>query len=281
MPLLNTVNIAGRNHTTVVDVFNADSALATLTAAAGGEVDNDADFREQVMSVTADTTDVVPIGEGADRTVADATVTTPKFDVQIWPLFRPITQQMENNRDPANLAMSIINSMAPRFPIGFDKYYLDQIVAGASVTEVVFNPAGGVASLKSVLANFTGTSYMADGFAMTRLGTNELGWNVDGDLHRMDLTQSAGINTEQTGAVLADKGANSVLGVIGPFGQSSLANSAGVSVRRLDQATIDGKGPRNGYVNYEGQMAMGWGNAQATNENKTIDGAGFVVLTLA
>ena len=281
MPLLNTVNIAGRNLPTVVDVHQADSALSALTSAAGGQVDTNADFREQVLPVIADTTTIVPIDEGADKTVADATVTTPKFSVKKWPNFRAITEETEANRDPASLAMDIVSSMAPRFPIGFDKWYLDQIVAGASVTEIVFDPTNGVSSLKSVLAEFTGTSYAADGFCMTRLGTNELGWNVDADKHRMDLTQSTGINVEQTGAVLADLGVNSVLGVVGPYGQSALAVSAGMSVVRMAEATIDGKGPRNGYVNYRGQMAMGWGNAQATNENQTIDGAGFVVVTLA
>lgn len=281
MPLLNTVAIAGRNLNTVVDVFQADSAVTTLTAAAGGQVNTNSDFREQVLPVVRDTTDVVPIGEGVTQTKADATVATPKFAVQKWPVWRAVTQEVNANTDPASLAMDIVSSMAPRFPIGFDKYYTDQIVAGASVTEIVFNPAQGVASLKSVLAEFTTTSYAADGFLMTRLGTNELGWNVTGDLLRMDLTQATGLNTAQTGAVLAAKGANNVLGVIGPWGQSALAVSAGMSMTVHPDATIDGNGPENGYINHRGMMAMGWGNAQATTAAQAITGAGFVVLTLA
>lgn len=281
MPLISSVNIAGRNQTTVVDVYRADSALASLTSAAGGIVDTGADFRTQTLPVIADTTDVVPVDEGAAKTVSDATVSTPKYNVKLWPLFRSVTEQYEANKDPVALAAETVASMAPRFPIGFDKYYMDLIIAGGSVTEVVFNPATGVASLKSVLAEFTSTSFAADGFVLTRQGVNELGYNVDGNNLRMDLTQATGINTATTGAVLAAKGANSVLGLIGPHGQSAISTAAGMSIVRMSEATISGKGPANGYVNYRGQMAMGWGNAQATNEDLTIDGAGWVVLTLA
>jgi len=281
MPLISSVNIAGRNQNTVVDVYRADSALATLTTAAGGIVDTGADFRTQTLPVIADTTDVVPVDEGANKTISDATVTTPKYNVKLWPLFRSVTEQYEENKDPADLAAETVGAMAPRFPIGFDKYYMDLIIAGASVTEVVFNPAAGVTSLKSVLAEFTTTSFAADGFALTRKGVNELGYNVDGQNLRNDLTQATGVTTATTGAVLANKGVNSILGLIGPHGQSAISIASGMSMVRMAEATIDGKGPRNGYINYRGQMAMGWGNAQATNEDLTIDGAGWVVLTLA
>jgi hypothetical protein len=281
MPLISSVSIAGRNQTTVVDVFRADSAMATLTAAAGGIIDSDADFRTQTLPVIADTTNVVPVDEGEDKTISDATVTTPKYNVKMWPLFRAITEQYEANKDPAALAAETVGAMTPRFPIGLDKYYMDLIIAGASVTEVVYDPTAGVASIKSLLSNFTSTSFAADGFALTRRGVNELGFNVDGQKLRNDLTQATGLNTAVTGAVLANKGSNTVLGLVGPHGQSAISIAAGMSVVRLAEAEIDGKGPRNGYVNYRGQMAMGWGNAQATNQDLTIDGAGWVVLTLA
>jgi hypothetical protein len=281
MPLISSVSIAGRNQTTVVDVYRADSALAALTQQAGGIIDADADFRTQTLPVIADTTNVVPVDEGADKTISDASVTTPKYNVKLWPLFRAVTEQYEANKDPAALAAETVNAMTPRFPIGFDKYYMDLIIAGGSVTEVVFDPAAGVASLKSLLSNFTTTSFAADGFALTRLGVNELGFNVDGQKLRNDLTQATGLNTAVTGAALANKGSNTVLGLVGPNGQSAISIAAGMSMIRMAEATIDGKGPRNGYVNYRGQMAMGFGNAQATNEDLTIDGAGWVVLTLA
>ena len=281
MPLLSSLDLAGDNVATVNDLLVRDSQILALSAAAGAEINTGVDFREQVMTVVSDTTDIVPIGEGVDQTDADATVTNPKYDVHMWPAWRPVTEQTQRNTSPLRLAQDQVNALAPRFPISIDKYYMNLIIAGASVTEVVFNPAQGVDSLKSILAEFTSTSYQADWFAMTRLGTNELGWNKDGDNRRMNLTEATGVRVGETGAVLADKGANRVLGLIGPFGQSSAGIAAGLEMQVFPQVTKDGKGPGNGWVQHRAMMALGWGNAQATNNDKTIDGAGFVVVTLA
>lgn len=282
MPLLNTVAIAGRNHRTVVDVFNADSAIATLVAAAGGEVDTQADFRDQILSVVRSTTLPVPVAEGVDKTVDDATVATPKYAVKKWPLFRPVTEEMEANRDPANLAASIVSSMAPRFPIGFDTWYAQLLADGANADSVTFNVAAGVTSLKTALNNFVTTTHTADGVLLTRLGALELGWNVDADLHRMDLSQALGIETALSGASITQTaGGKAVLGIIGPWGDSSLSIAAGMAMTRMAEATIDGKGPGNGYVNYRGQMAMGWGSAQASTAAGAIDGTGFTILIAA
>ena len=282
MPLLSSLDLAGRNVSIVNDIFVADSQVLNLTRAAGGDINTDADFREQVMTVIADETDIVPIGEGVPQPENDAAITNPRYDVQLWPTWRSVTEQTQRNTDPAALAAQTVQAVAPRFPISIDKYYMNLLIAGASVTEVVFDPANGVSSLKSVLAEFTTTSFGADGFAMTRLGVNELGFNIDGDKRRMDLTQATGINTGVTGAVLADKGANRILGVAGPWGQSSAGIASGVMMDVMPQVTLaSGKGPQTGYVNHRAQAAIGWGNAQATNNDKSIDGAGFVVLTLA
>ena len=282
MPLLNTVNIAGQNLTTVVDLFPEVSALASLTSQAGGQVDTNADFREQIIPVVRNTTKIVPVGEGVAQTVNTPTVTTPKFAVQKWPSWYAHTTEYARTKDPVSLVTETRDSIAPAFPRGFDEWYFDQIVAGASVTEIVFDPTNGVDSLKEVLGNFTTTTYGADGFAMTPLGMNELGWNVDADKHRMDLTQATGIPVEKTSSQLADLGVNRVLGIVGPYGQSKLAISAGFEMQAMPQATNpDGNGPANGYYNFHAEMAMGWGNAQATTSPTVISGAGFVVLTLA
>ena len=285
--LITTLNIQGTNRTTFADMLNAQSGMLPAIQAAGGVVNLNSDFRDQLIPVIVQDTLVTPIAAETNKPSVDPTGRNSRFNMLKWPRFTPITDEDDRNMDPADLVDTAVNSVAGIMPQSIDTYYLDEIVAGANVTEVIFNPANGWASLKGVWDVYTtGTTRLTAGVT-TRLGAVELGFATDGENRRMDLTDGVGVPIGNSAAELtvpAGSGGtenNKVLGVYGPWHASHVAAQNGVMVDRMPQASIAGKGPENGYVNWRTEARFGHGNAYSTDNAGAVDGTGFTILTMA
>lgn len=283
MPLITDLNLAGRNLGTYGDYLQGQSALIATVAAAGGQVNIRGDFREQVFPVISRSALITPVAAETNKPSVDPAGTNARFDVLKWPEFTPIPEEDDANLDPADLVQTAIGGVVAILPQSFDDYYMKRIANGANVTEVVFNPTAGVASLKAVEDFFTDKTYGLTGGILTRKGSVELGYNVDGNNMRDDLrnTISAPTNVTNADFSLSGGSTNRVLGIYGPFDASRVVAAQGLMVDRMEQATVAAKGPENGFVNWRTQAAQGHGNAYSTQNDKTDTGDGFVVLTIA
>jgi len=270
--------VNGENVGTFVDVLRSGSALAQVTAASGGQVYPNLDFRDHKLPVVTRTTLPKKYAEGATRTSAASSTATRALNVAIYDDWNPISVEMERTQDPTMLVPNLVGASAALFPLVFDIEYLGTVVGGASVTSVEYDAADPITSLSSLLAAYDTTSYGASGMVLTRAGARKLGYAVD---TQKRLQAPAGVDslfngpTFQTGATGTQLGVATVMAIVGPFNAGVWgANGALTSERRPD-ATVDSQGPGEGMVQYLNRAAMGYVNGI---DAATPDGTGFSIL---
>ena len=282
---VNNIDILGSNLRTYNDLIQYRSALQAATAATGGQVLNGVDFREHSFNITNSGTMPSYVAPGAAKPVDTATVGVGKLQVEFVAIFKQIGKDMEIGQDLNSLANTILSSAAPQFPKAFDQRFLGRIVAGANVTSVEFDAtsAGSATqSLSNFVAAYDDTNYEADAVIWTAAGARKLGFTVDADGR---VIQGSGVSgglggllglPEFTtrGLTGTNLGSATLMGVVGPFGAGYVANAMGLMVERMEQATIDGVGPRENIVNYRLEAANGYANGVDYDNT----GRGFTIL---
>ena len=268
----------GQNVGTFVDVLRSGSALAQVTAASGGQVLTNLDFRDHRLPVVTRTTLPAKYSEGATRTSADSTTTTAALQVAIYDDWNPISVEFERTTDPAALVSTVVDASAALFPLVFDIEYLGAIAAGASATSVEYNAADPIASFSSLLAKYDTTTYGATGMVLTRAGTRKLGLATTASDKALQFP--SGVQSLwngplfQTGATGTQLGVATVMAIVGPFHAGVWGANQGMTTERRPDATVDSQGPGTGMVQYLNRAAMGYVNGIDTAGN----GNGFSVL---
>lgn len=266
---IGAVAINGRNFSTYLDVLMADSAIIAGTAASGGEVINNVDFRAHKFVSAQDDGLPTVVAEGDAKPAADAVLNVVDLDVLMWAKFRQITDQMEETTDPADLASSIVNTAVPGFPIAFDARYFAAAHGGANKnTDVEYDASDPVASVSTWLAGYDETSHGPGFVALNRAGARKLQYALDAN-NRLQapvvggIAGITGLPTFLTGCTGAQMGttvpAGAILGAIVPTG-SKVAVNRNVRVTPMPQATINSVGPEQNIVNYKIESAMGYAN---------------------
>ena len=283
---ISQVDINGSNLRTYVDVINYQSALQAATAQTGGIIDNNVDFREHSFNIVSDNTLPSRVAPGATKPVDTSTVGVAKLQVEFVAKFKQIGKDMEIGTDARALVNQIMSAVAPLFPREFDQTMLGRIATGANVTSVEFDGSGGsataTASLSDFVAAYDDTAYMADAVIWTAAGARKLGFTVDADGRVLQGGGRSGglgallgvpeyVTRGLTGTAV---GVPTLMGVIGPFGAGVVGNAMSVTVERMEQATIDGKGPRENIVNYRCEAANGYANGVDYDNT----GRGFTIL---
>ena len=242
--------LQGDNIGTFVDVLRSQSALAAVTAAAGGQVLSGVDFRDHKLPIVTRTTLPAKYAEGATRTSADSATSTASLNVALYDDWNPISVEFERNTDPANLVPTVIGASATLFPLVFDIEYLGNIVGGAGVTTVEYNAADPVTSISNLFAAYDSTSYGATGMVLTRAGARKLRYAVSASdkvlQAPMGLAGIADVPTFQTGAIgsqLGGVGVDSVMAIVGPFHAGAWAANGSLTSERRPDATVDSQGP--------------------------------------
>lgn len=274
----NFTNLQGENVGTFVDVLRYGSALAQVTAAAGGQILPNLDFRDHKLPVVTRTTLPAKYAEGATRTSANSTTTTAALNVSIYDDWNPISVEFERTTDPAALVSTVVDASAALFPLVFDIEYLGAIVAGASSTDVEYNAADPIASFSSLLAPYDTTTYGATGMVLTRAGARKLGLATtasDKALQFQNGVQSLWTGPLAiTGATGTQLGTASVMAIVGPFHAGVWGANGSMTTERRPDATVDSQGPGTGMVQYLNRAAMGYVNGIDTAGN----GRGFTCL---
>jgi hypothetical protein len=267
-------NLNGQNLGTFVDVLRYGSALTQVTAAAGGQVLPNLDFRDHRLPIVTRTTLPAKYAEGATRSSADSATTTAALQVAIYDDWNPISVEFERTTDPAALVSTVVDASAALFPLVFDIEYLGGIVNGASSVDVEYDAADPITSLSSLMAFYDTTTYGATGMVLTRAGRRKLNYAIDTTKR---LQFDAGVQslfdgpTFMTGATGTQLGTASLLAVIGPFHAGVWGANGGMTTERRPDATVDSQGPGTGMVQYLNRAAMGYVNGIDTAGN----GLGF------
>lgn len=260
---ISAIAINGRNVSTYTDVLDMDSGLIAATTAAGGQV-LQADFRGHKMPVVSDATLPTVVAEAGAKPAVDATVNVAALNVEMYAKFRPVSRQLEQTTDPANLVTEIVSSAAALFPTAFDVRHLNVLYAGANkFADVEYDAANPIASLSSWLSSYDETSFAADAAILTRQGARKLGYALDSQnrLQASNGVQSLlPVPSFLTGATGTQIGAATVMGVIGPFRASVVARNIGLGIERMTQATVNGAGPEQNINNYRVESALGYVN---------------------
>lgn len=268
----------GQNVGTFVDVLRSGSALAQVTAAAGGQVLTNLDFRDHRLPIVTRTTLPAKYSEGATRSSADSATTTAALQVAIYDDWNPISVEFERTTDPAALVSTVVDASAALFPLVFDIEYLGAIVGGASSTDVEYDAADPIGSFSTLLSGYDTTSYAATGMVLTRAGARKLGLATTASDKALQFP--GGIQSLwsgplfQTGATGTQLGTASVMAIVGPFHAGVWGANGGMTSERRPDATVDSQGPGTGMVQYLNRAAMGYVNGIDPDGN----GKGFRIL---